>query len=260
VVGEVRFIFREIGVLLSGVTFGCLFMPAVFWFLDINFGLLLIEYKSDSISTFYASIFRHLDDPQLWLWFFTPYLLLSLLRLLFRPRRLQIPPATGQEQLQSTHDEEKIRTLISQGGDVNIRNSKGLSPLHQTAIQGNVDLTRLLLEHGADADSQETGSSYTPLHYAAEIGQVALCEQLIRYGADPDALNAEHNTPLHLSILRGHPGVVSLLLKYSARLDIRNRKGQTPQQLAEALNHRDILNVINHHLSEAWPYLRMSRR
>ena len=65
---------------------------------------------------------------------------------------------------------------------------------------------------------------------------------------------------MHLAVSRGHPEVVALLLKYRARLDIRNKNGMTPLKQAENVKNREIVTLIKQYLSEAWPYLLISRR
>jgi ankyrin repeat protein len=67
-------------------------------------------------------------------------------------------------------------------------------------------------------------------------------------------------SPLHLAIKKGRAGVVGVLLKYHARLDIKNKSGLTPLQQAEHLEYWEIVNLINQHISETWPYLQISHR
>jgi ankyrin repeat protein len=83
---------------------------------------------------------------------------------------------------------------------------------------------------------------------------------LVRYGADTDAQNTRLETPLHLAVAGGHREVVAILLEYRARLDIRDKNGLTPLQLAENCQNREMITLIEQHLSEAWPYLLISCR
>jgi ankyrin repeat protein len=117
-----------------------------------------------------------------------------------------------------------------------------------------------LLKNGADVNVAGTVSGCTSLHYAASLGYADLCELLVRYGAEADAQTAKLESPLHLAIARGHTGVVETLLKYNTRLDIRDKDGMTPLQLAESLENREIVTLIEQHLTELWPYLLIPRR
>ena len=154
---------------------------------------------------------------------------------------------------------DTIKRRIAQDKDNNPRNIRGQTPLHLATAEGNNDAVQLLLKSGAEVDAVATDSGCTSLHYAASLGHVELCESLIRYGADPDAQTSGLVTPLHLAVVKGYSEVVALLLKYRARLDIRDKNGMTPLQQAEAINESEIVTLIKQYLSDAWPYLVISR-
>ena len=52
-----------------------------------------------------------------------------------------------------SRDAETVRILIAQGADVNMAQAGGYTPLHQAAAAGLEELTRILLEAGADPGS-----------------------------------------------------------------------------------------------------------
>ena len=53
-------------------------------------------------------------------------------------------------------DIHKIKTLLSHGADVNVRNNFGWTPLHIAAYWGNTVVASLLLSHGADVNAEST--------------------------------------------------------------------------------------------------------
>ncbi len=249
---EVRFLF-------SGLLFGFAFVPAILWYVYFKFDTYLIVNNADSIEMFYRDIYSRLNEPLVWFWLLVPYLLLRLTRLLFRSKTPSPQTTTPLAQAAAGGREDIVRMLLAQGSDINAGNSHGQTPLHLAADQGNSGVVKLLLEQGAMVDAVETVAGYTPLHYAAGHGHTNLCELLIRYGADPDALTGDLDSPLHLAIQKGRPGVVGVLLKYRARLDVRSKDDMTPLQQAEHLKNREIVTLINQHLSVSWPYLQISR-
>ena len=252
-------ILREIRLLFSGLLFGGLFIPALLWFLNFKHGVHLAGLNSHSVYSFYRDFYTGLDNPLFWSLLLVPYLLHSLIRLLFSPSAPRALAPAPLEQATLNGQGETIRNLIERGDDINARNNRGYTPLHLAATRGNSEVVQLLLENGAEVNAVATDSGCTPLHYAASLGHVELCELLVRYGADPDAQTAMLETPLHLAVASGHAEVVALLLKYHARLDIRDKNGMTPLQQAETVNKREIVTLINQHLSEVWPYLIISR-
>ena len=254
-----KFMRYEIRLLLTGLALGGASMPAILWYMYSRYDLQLIVYTADSINSFYREIFTHLDDPLVLPCLMIPYLLLRLILLLRQKTPRPLPARTPLAQAAAKGREDLVRTLLTQGGDINAGNNNGQTPLHLAADQGNSNVVRLLLEQGALVDVVEKAAGYTPLHYAAAHGYADLCEMLIRFGADSDMLTCNQDSPLHLAIEKGQVGVVCVLLKYRARLDIKNRTGMTPLQQAQHLQNREIVNLINQYLSESWPYLQLSR-
>jgi hypothetical protein len=254
-----KFLLHEIRLFIAGLLFGVTFVPAILWFLYFKYDIHLIVYDAFSIKVFYRQVYTRLDDPLVWFWLLTPYLLLRLVLLLFRSKTARPHANAALAQATTRGCEDTVRELLEQGSDINAGNRHGQTPLHLAAKQGNSELIRLLLEQGAVVDAAENAAGYTPLHTAAAQGHADLCELLIRYGADPDALTADLDSPLHLAIAKGQTGVVRVLLKYRARLDARNKNGLTPLQQAEQLKNTEIASLIDQHLRMAWPYLQMSR-
>jgi len=73
----------------------------------------------------------------------------------------------------------------------------------------------------------------TPLHISAIRGDVSVCEALIVGGANVNAIGEGGYTPLHEAIEQGQAAVVKCLLKYGASLDISNVDGITPRQMLQ---------------------------
>jgi Ankyrin repeats (3 copies)/Ankyrin repeat len=259
-VDQMKNLLRESRILIFGLLFGCLFMPVLLWFLNFKHGIHLAHFNSLSIYTFYRDFYTGLDNPLVWPLLLAPYLLHSLIRLLFRSSTPQVPETSSLEQAVSGGSVETIKSVIAKGMDINAINILGQTPLHLAAENGNGDAVQLLLDNGAEVDAVAIDSGCTALHYAASLGHVDLCELLVRHGANPDAQTVSLETPLHLAVASGHSKVVALLLKYHARLDIRDKNGMTPLQQAENTKKREIVTLIRQHLSEVWPYLIISRR
>jgi ankyrin repeat protein len=80
------------------------------------------------------------------------------------------------------------------------------APLHMTVIAGDVELTRLLLEHGADPNIRDRApptrrprpDGFTPLHHAAAAGNTELMDLLSQHGANPNIKNSLGQTPADL--------------------------------------------------------------
>jgi ankyrin repeat protein len=75
----------------------------------------------------------------------------------------------------------------------------GMSPLLFAVRDGNVAMTRLLLELGADIN-QTAGNHTSPLLIALLNGQVALASELLQRGADPNRADDYQRAPLFAAI------------------------------------------------------------
>lgn len=78
-----------------------------------------------------------------------------------------------------------VRLLLDRGADVNVssRNAQKVTPLHGAVSRGDLAISTLLLDKGAQANArQERG--FTPLFSAAGSGNIELMELLVRHGAD----------------------------------------------------------------------------
>ena len=75
----------------------------------------------------------------------------------------------------------------------------GMSPLLFAVRDGNVAMTRLLLELGADIN-QASGNHTSPLMIALLNGQVALATELLEKGADPNLADDYHRGALFAAI------------------------------------------------------------
>jgi ankyrin repeat protein len=76
-----------------------------------------------------------------------------------------------------SRDLETVRILIAQGANVNMAQAGGYGPLHQAAAAGLLELTKILLEAGANPD-MPCDQGKTPVDYARERGHTVVLQQL----------------------------------------------------------------------------------
>ncbi|KAM4042311.1 NF-kappa-B inhibitor epsilon [Anomaloglossus baeobatrachus] len=117
-----------------------------------------------------------------------------------------------------------------------IQNWKGLSCLHIATMKRNPALISLLIESGADINSQEGNSGKTPLHLAVQMVDRPLLLHLLQHSPKVDALMYNGCTPLHLAVGSEDAGLARVLCQAGADILQRNLEGDTPQDLAEGNN------------------------
>lgn len=245
-----KFIGKELKYLMLWLLVGFLLVPPLFSWL-VSRGLVALPgMESVAWPVTYLYFARHLLDPLPLAAVLCPYLMFIGARLL-QDRTVTAPgQATGQG------EPGTVQQLSEQGGACDGITSE--SPLHLAAMCGDLSMTWLLLEGGADFDAIDPEIGYSPLQVAALQGHADICEALIRYGAAVDARTSRQETALHLATRAGHAAVVTVLLKYRANTGLMNHAGQTAQQLAEQEGHAGVVELMEQHASSEWPYLRLS--
>ena len=89
-----------------------------------------------------------------------------------------------------------IKHYIEAGGDVNaLDNGFQLSAMSWSALHGQTEVARLLIESGAEVDIK-SGDGATPLHSAAFLGRTDVAKLLLENGANPQARNNDGATPV----------------------------------------------------------------
>jgi len=101
---------------------------------------------------------------------------------------------------------------------------------------GDVDICRLLIDHGAALDACGP-RAFTALDVAAGFGHADVCGVLLQKGADPNVRDWEGATPLILSSETGSTDVCRLLLANGADVGVRDVSGKTALMTASARGH-----------------------
>jgi ankyrin repeat protein len=124
--------------------------------------------------------------------------------------------------------------LFDRGADVNTRGKDGWTPLHLASNYGNVEIVRLLLDHGADLDAATGNMEDKPLHqvsygkYRSQEDGVRVAQLLLDRGADVNTRRKDDWTPLHAASYKANAEIVKFLIDHGAEVDAVNKSGGTP--------------------------------
>ncbi|XP_036750005.2 ankyrin repeat and SOCS box protein 5 isoform X2 [Manis pentadactyla] len=110
-----------------------------------------------------------------------------------------------------------LRTLLSQGYNVNAVTIDHVTPLHEACLGDHVACARTLLQAGANVNAV-TIDGVTPLFNACSQGSTSCTELLLEYGAKPQ-LESCLPSPTHEAASKGHHECLEILISWGIVVD-----------------------------------------
>ena len=132
-------------------------------------------------------------------------------------------------------DIERVKSLISQGADVNGKDSYRRTPAER-AIGGNHrEVVELLVAKGAEIST---------LHLAAYMGNLAKAESTIENGADVNESTQSGTTALLIAVSQGLKDIVELLIDSGADVNAKGPWSWTPLHSATESGQKDLAGLL----------------
>lgn len=220
---------------------------------------------------------------------------LEIMRILLRFRpKLDITDIESNIPLHSAiiRQDVQIASLLLEAGSYTEAPGKGgYKPLAMAIQSRNLEMVRLLLEHGTNVHCR-CGTSPNALMYAAKTGGIAVFEEILSKSAAenlkardlegrtvmhafalgdqvkdeiPDMLelllenqvgldiaDERGMTPLHVAVKAGNVMMVSGLVDVGASEHFRNQIGKTPLDLAKGKKNKEMINILGGELKTKW--------
>jgi ankyrin repeat protein len=160
----------------------------------------------------------------------------------------EIPPAVTLHGAARMGSARYVEMLLARGADVNARNRKGFTPLHEAAgPPGDAAMVGMLLGRGAEIEARDDAGN-TPLHLAAEPGESGdIARLLLERGADPNAANNLGCRPIHLAAAYGSKDILEALIAHGADVNAADREGLRPLHMAVTRESTDVVEVLLAH-------------
>lgn len=121
----------------------------------------------------------------------------------------------------------------------------GWTPLHLASFFGNYEMSKFLIEQGADVNARSLNKlTNMPIHAAVAGRKYPLVQLLLENKADPNVQQQDGWTPLHQSVSNFDIQMTELLLNNGANVRISLENGRTPLDIAEEKEFEDILTLL----------------
>ncbi len=130
-------------------------------------------------------------------------------------------------------ESSEVKGLVTQGANLDVGDGNGNSlSLFFTDLFGVKNLK-------AKAQSEEWNGSLLKtlgplLHLSVALGNMSLSELLLELGANPNATDSFGNTPLHLAHYVGDAVLIRLFMEHGSDINVRNRYGLTAADFSDA--------------------------
>ncbi|KAL1254989.1 hypothetical protein QQF64_013050, partial [Cirrhinus molitorella] len=133
-----------------------------------------------------------------------------------------------------------VRELLSGQPEPQIKAVKmanGDTALHISCRRKDAEMAKVLVEFGANLDSQNNDWQ-TPLHIAALEGDENMLKFLYHCKASPNILDKMDRSPLHIAAEQGHTNVVEIFTeKFKSCVLARTKDGNTLLHIASQCGH-----------------------
>lgn len=126
---------------------------------------------------------------------------------------------------------ETAKLLLDKKVDVNAQTREGIAPIHSATSFGRTDFVKMLVEHGAKIDIQTTEGAM-PLAWARNTNTYDIAEYLIGKGADVNHKDQSGTTALMNVAGRGSVNVAELLVQHGANINDMDNDQRTALVMA----------------------------
>lgn len=142
---------------------------------------------------------------------------------------------------------ECCEVLLASGADDSIQSCTLSTPFHTAAACGSVECMELLLNHSTDPATKVNEldkNRSSALHKCAFDGDVRVSRWLVEHGAAVDARDSQDLTPLLVAVKMGQKDVTEYLLQQKADCNRRDVKGNSPVHFCAVRCDTTILRML----------------
>lgn len=135
-----------------------------------------------------------------------------------------------------------VRLLIENGADVNVIDSKQLSPLRNAIFYKNIKMVRYLINNGADVNIQTIFGK--ALRMALVLKDEAIAKLLIENGASILDISNSGQSAMHIAASNGQLDLLKYLVNLEPNIHVQCRSKETILMSACRMGHYEIVQYL----------------
>uniref|UniRef100_A0AAY4EZQ2 SOCS box domain-containing protein n=1 Tax=Denticeps clupeoides TaxID=299321 RepID=A0AAY4EZQ2_9TELE len=139
-----------------------------------------------------------------------------------------------------------VRWLVKAGADASLKTSDLSCPLFAAVDGCHVDVVKLLIKHGAEANGERSASGWSCLHQASFKGHAEIV-QVLAGVSNLEATDDYGITPLFVAAQYGHSQCVEILAEAGASVNCQATDLATPLLIAAQEGHLSCVEALLHH-------------
>lgn len=139
-----------------------------------------------------------------------------------------------------------VRKYVELGGNINVSDNKGYTPLIFAAYLGHGDLVDFLLKKGANACMKDKRGN-TALMGAIFKGHVKIALRLLKSECDIDQNNNANQTALMYATLFGRKQIAEKLITKGAKIEAQDANGNSARSLAQDQFNQEMIALLEKH-------------
>ncbi|KAK6332628.1 hypothetical protein TWF730_004288 [Orbilia blumenaviensis] len=154
-----------------------------------------------------------------------------------------IPPGTALHLATARGNEEMVRILLNRGADIDTEDKYNRTALQVAIGNETNNMVEILLNEGADVNAQNKNHG-NALQAAAFKGNKELVELLLNKGANVNAQGGEYGNALQAAAFRGNKKTVELLLNKGANVNAQGGEYGNALQAAAFKGNKETIELL----------------
>ncbi|MDH5680718.1 MAG: ankyrin repeat domain-containing protein [Spirochaetota bacterium] len=138
----------------------------------------------------------------------------------------------------------KVKSVIAKGYNINAKDPDGWPLLHRAIRAGKMDITKYLVDKGAQLNNRTLKAGFTPLDIAVASGKIELVDYLLDRGASLNAVDNSGDSLLLTSLGYKKIEMAKFLIKKGIDIHIKNKSGWTALHSAASRGRLDIIKML----------------